>query len=105
MFKLLCRELEQLESHCCLRFPYTCIGDTEAEALAKTLKIYNRTYNKITSVGMSALAPVVRANKIQHLDISRNKIDGSCDYLALAIAGCGETLQSLKIHLACEGSE
>ena len=101
---LLCRVLGQLESLCCLRFPYTSIGDTEAKALAKALKSHTRlteldiSHNRITSVGVPALVPVVRANKILHLDTSRNMIDGSCDELALAIADCGETLQSLNIH-------
>ena len=101
---LLCRVLGQLESLCCLRLPYTGIGDTEAEALAEALKGHTILTeldicdNGITSVGMSALAPVIRANKIQHLDISGNKIYGSCDDLVLAIADCGETLQSLNIH-------
>ena len=111
----LCGVLGQLESLCCLRLPWT--GDVGVVALAEALKGHTRlteldiSHNKSTSVylsvtsvgmsatsiGMSALAPVVRANKIQHLRISENVIDGSCDDLALAIADCGETLQSLNI--------
>ena len=103
----LCGVLRQLESLCCLRLPsagiWTDIGDVGAVALAEALKGHTRlteldiSCNKITSVGMSALSPVIRANKIQHLNISENEIDGSCDDLALAIADCGGTLQSLKV--------
>ena len=96
--------LGQLESLCCLRLPWTGIGDVGAVALAKALKGHTRLteldlyWNEITSVGMSALAPVVRANKIQHLDISWNEIHSSYHDLALAIVDCGETLQSLNIY-------
>ena len=100
----LCGVLGQLESLCCLRLPSACIGDVGAIALAEALKGHTRLteldlyWNAITSVGMSALAPVIRANKIQHLNISGNEIDGLCDELALAIADCGDTLQSLNIY-------
>ena len=97
--------LGQLESLCCLSLPCAHMGDVGAVALAKTLKGHTRLTeldlyaNLLSSVGMTELAPVVRANKIQHLNISWNKIDGSHDDdLALAIADCGETLQSLNIH-------
>ena len=99
----LCGVLGQLESLCCLTLTWTDIGDVGAVALAEALKGHTRlteldiSFNNITSVGMSALAPVIRANKIQHLNISYNVIDGSCDDLVLAIADCGETLQSLKV--------
>ena len=99
----LCGVLGQLESLCCLKLTWTYIGDVGAVALAEALKGHTRlteldiSFNNITSVGMSALAPVIRANKIQHLNISYNVIDGSCDDLVLAIADCGETLQSLKV--------
>ena len=99
----LCGVLGQLESLCCLRLPFAYMGDVGAVALAEALKGHTRltkldiSRDGITSVGMSALAPVIRANKIQHLNISENEIDGSCDDLALAIADCGETLQSLNI--------
>ena len=100
----LCGVLGQLESLCCLRLPFSGIGDVGAVALAEALKRHTRlteldiTYNIITSVGMSALAPVIRANKIQHLNISENNIGSPCDDLALAIADCGGTLQSLNIQ-------
>ena len=100
----LCGVLGQLESLCCLRLRSTGIGDVGAVALSDALKGHTRlreldiSHNGITSVGMSALAPVIRANKIQHLNISGNEIDGSCDDLALAIADFGETLQSLNFH-------
>ena len=100
----LCEVLGQLESLCCLRLPSACIDDVGAVALAEALKGHTRltkldmSVNTITSFGVSALAPVIRANKIQHLNISENEIDGSCDDLALAIADCGETLQSLNIQ-------
>ena len=100
----LCGVLGQLESLCCLRLRSTGIGDVGAVALSEALKGHTRlreldiSHNEITSVGMSVFAPVIRANKIQHLNISRNEIDGSCDDLALAIADCGETLQSLNFH-------
>ena len=99
----LCGVLGQLESLCCLRLLFVNIGDVGAVALAEALKGHTRltdldiSFNNITSVGMSALAPVIRANKIQHLNISRNEFDCSCDDLALAIADCGETSQSLNI--------
>ena len=99
----LCGVLGQLESLCCLTLTRTDIGDVGAVALAEALKGHTRlteldiSFNNITSVGMSALTPVIRANKIQHLNISYNVIDGSCDDLVLAIADCGETLQSLKV--------
>ena len=99
----LCGVLIQLESLCCLRLPGAFIDDVGAVALGEALKGHTGlreldiSHNKITSVGISALAPVIRANKIQHLNISENKIYGSCDDLALAIADCGETLQSLNI--------
>ena len=102
-FHHVCGVLGQLESLCCLRLPWTGISDIGAVALAEGLKGHTRLteldigHNKITLVGISALAPVIRANKIQYLNISGNKIDGSCDDLALAIADCGETLQSLNI--------
>ena len=100
----LCGVLGQLESLCCLRLASAHIDDVGAVALAEALKGHTRlteldiSCNRITLVGMSALAPVIRANKIQHLNISGNKVDGSHDDdLALAIADCGETLQSLNI--------
>ena len=99
----LCGVLGQLESLCCLRLRSTGIGDVGAVALSEALKGHTRlteldiSHNRITSVGMSALAPVIRANKFQHFNISVNRIDGSCDELALVIADCGETLQSLNI--------
>ena len=106
----LCGVLGQLESLCCLRLPYAGIGDVGVVVLAEALKDHTRlteldvSHNDITSVclsvtsdGMSPLAHVIRANKIQHLNISGNEIDGSCDDLALAIADCGETLQLLYI--------
>ena len=99
---LLCEVLGQFESVNSLKLSSTGIGDSEAVALFNALKHHRLTdldisNNKITSVGMSALAPVIRANKIQHLNISYNKIDGSCDDLVQAIGDCGETLQSLKV--------
>ena len=100
----LCEVFGQLESLCCLRLPSAHIGDVGAIALAEALKGHTRlieldiSHNEITSVGMSAFVPVIRANKIQHLNMSGNKIDGSCDDLALAIADCGGTLQSLNIR-------
>ena len=100
----LCGVLGRLESLCCLRLTSAGIGDVGVVALAEALKGHTRlteldiSYNEITSVGMSALAPVIGANKIQHLNISGNEIDGSCDDLALAIADCGGTLQSLDIQ-------
>ena len=103
----LCGVLGKLESLCCLRRARTDIGDVETVSLAEALKGHTRlteldlSHSKITSVGLSALAPVIRANKIQHLNISGNEIYGSCDDLALAIADCGETLQSLNIF--CTG--
>ena len=102
----LCGVLGELQSLCCLKVTGTCIGDVGAVALAEALKGHTGlteldiSHNEITSVGMSALAPVIRANKIQHLNISWNEIDGSCDDLALAIADCGGTLQSLNIDSA-----
>ena len=99
----LCEVLGQLESLCCLRLPSAYIGDVGAVALPEALKGHTGlteldiSFNNITSDGMSALAPVIRANKIQHLNISCNVIDGSFDDLALAIADCGGTLQSLNI--------
>ena len=99
----LCGVLGQLESLCCLRLPSADMGDVGAVALAEALKGHTRLTeldirnNKITSVGMSALAPVIRANKIQHLNISWNNIGSPCDDLALAIADCGETLRLLNI--------
>ena len=96
--------LGQLENLCCLRLEWADIGDVGAVALAEALKDHTGlreldiSHNEINSVGMSALAPVIGANKIQHLNISWNVIDCSCDDLALAIADCGETLQSLNIH-------
>ena len=103
----LCGVLGQLESLCCLTLASAGICDVGAVALAEALKGHTRltildiSNNIITSVGMSALAAVIRANKIQHLSISWNEIDDSCDDLALAIADCGETLQALNIH--CTG--
>ena len=77
----LCGVLGQLESLCCLRLPWNGIGDVAVVEIAEALKGHTRLTelgigdNKITSVGMSALAPVFRANKIQHLNISENWID------------------------------
>ena len=82
----LCVVLEQLETLCCLGLPYAGIGDVGAVTLAKALKGHigltklDIRNNRITSVGMSALSPVIRANKIQRLNISWNKTDGSCYY-------------------------
>ena len=102
--RTLCRELGQLKNLCCLRLPSVDIGDIGAEALAEALKDHTRLTeldvadNTITSVGMSALTSVIRANKIQHLNLSKNSIDDSCNNLALAMANCEETLQTLNIH-------
>ena len=99
-----CEVLGQLDSLCCLRLPWTHIDDVGAIALAKALKDHTRlteldiSRNEITSVGMSALAMVIRANKIQHLNISRNKIGGSCDDLVDAKG----VLSQMK-HLAISG--
>ena len=106
---LLCEVLGRLESLCCLRLPCIGIGDIGAVILSVELISRHTTRlteldvsgNGITSDGMSALAPVIRSNKIQHLNISFNKIGNSCDHLALAIAPHGETLQSLNI--CCTG--
>ena len=100
---LLCEVLVQLKSLQCLRLSYDGIDDDGAVALAEALKDHNGLSklnicgNKITSIGMMSFAPIIRAKSIQHLNISGNKIAGSCDDLALAIVDCGDTLQSLNI--------
>jgi len=102
--RLLCGVLRQLKSLCCLTLSYNGIGDTGAVALAKvpkdctSLTELDISHNFITPVGMSALAPVIRANSIQHLNVSGNEIDCLCDDLLLAIVDCRDTLQSLNIE-------
>ena len=112
---ILCEVLLQLKSLSCLKFLNSEIDDTGAIALAEALKDHTSltevdlshygttlslSVSGITAVGMSAFAPVVRANNIQHLNISGNKIDFSCDDLLLAIADSGDSLQSLCIGSA-----
>ena len=88
----------------CLNISSNQIGDAGAVALAEALKNHigltelDISGNKITSVGMSAFAPVIRANSIQHLNISENEIGGSCDDFALAVVDSGDSLQSLNIE-------
>ena len=96
----LCEVLVQLKSLKCLRLYNVSIDDDGAIALAEALKDHTSlreldiSCNKFTSVGMLAFASVIRANNIQHLDISGNKTEGSCDDLALAEVACGDSLQS-----------
>ena len=107
---ILCEVLVQFKSLSCLKVLNSNIDDTGAITLAEALKdhtsltevdlSYNLIYIDssdigITAVGMSAFAPVIRANNIQHLNISGNKI--SCDDLLLAIVDSGDSLQSLNI--------
>ena len=95
----LCGVLIQLKSLQCLDLSGVRIYNDGAVALAEALKdhtsltLLDISRNDITSVGMMAFAPVIRANNIQHLDIANN----SCNDLALAIVECGESLQSLNI--------
>ena len=102
----LCEMLVQLKSLQCLRLSGVSIDDTGAVALAEALKdhtslmLLDTSLNEITSVGMSTLAPVIRANNIQHLYISGNEKAGSCDDIALAIVDCGNLLCSLSISNA-----
>ena len=99
---LLCGVLKQLES--LWKFSNNEIDDAGAVALAEALKNHTSlaeldlSSNKsITSVGMSTLAPVVRANNIQCLNVSQTMLDKSCNNLAMAVGHCGGELQSL-IH-------
>ena len=107
----LCGVLIQLKSLQCLRLPHHGIDNDGAVALAEALKDHTSltqlvlSFESITSVSMLAFASVIRANNIQHLNIANNKIEGSCDDLALAIVDCGESLQSLNIGEAISITE
>ena len=109
---ILCEVLVQFKSLSCLKVLNSNIDDTGAITLAEALKDHTSltevdlshdgttlslSDSRITAVGMSAFAPVIRANNIQHLNISGNKLDCSCDDLVRAIAGSGDSLQSLRI--------
>ena len=100
---VLCEVLVQLKNLQYLRLSGVDIDDDGAVALAEALKhhtsliLLDISDNNITAFGMLAFAPVIRANKIQHLDISANEFEGSCDDLVLAVLDCGDSLRSLNI--------
>ena len=100
-----CGELVELNSLQFLKLSNNSIYDDGAVGVAVALKHHTSltkldiSENFITLIGMLAFAPVIRANNIQHLNISGNSIDVNslCDDLALAIVDRGESLQSLNI--------
>jgi len=102
--QLVCDVLRHCKGLGCLDLSRNKIDDDCAQALAEalqdhtTLRELDLSCNEITSGGMSAWTPVIRANKIQHLDISWNSIHSSCDSLAQAVVECGDSLQSLQVQ-------
>ena len=87
---------------CSLNLSRNGIGDIGAQDIANGLKGHTNLRelrlgtNFISSDGMSALIPVIRRNRLQHLHLSACKLD-SGGINALVDALCGDTLQTLNL--------